>query len=47
MRPLTELKDEHGTVKIATIKAFDDTVHTFIERIDYTGPFLPHFVVHP
>ena len=28
--PVTEMKDENGTVLMATIKTFDDTVHSFI-----------------
>jgi 4-hydroxyphenylpyruvate dioxygenase len=37
------LGDEHGTVRAATIKAYGETLHTFIERSDYDGPFLPGF----
>ena len=45
--PVSESKDEHGSVLTATIKTFDDTVHTFVQRVDYTGPFLPGFMAHP
>lgn len=45
--PVTEHKDENGSVLMATIKTFDDTVHTFVERVDYNGPFLPNYVDHP
>jgi 4-hydroxyphenylpyruvate dioxygenase len=38
-----ELKDEHGTVKIASIAAYGDTIHTFVERKDFRGPFLPGY----
>jgi 4-hydroxyphenylpyruvate dioxygenase len=38
-----ELKDEHGTVRMATIAAYGDTVHTFVDRSAYTGPFLPGY----
>jgi 4-hydroxyphenylpyruvate dioxygenase len=38
-----ELSDEHGTVKLASIKTYGETLHTFVERGDYTGPFLPGF----
>jgi 4-hydroxyphenylpyruvate dioxygenase len=38
------IDDEHGAVRLATIAAYGDTVHTFVERGDYTGPFLPGFV---
>jgi 4-hydroxyphenylpyruvate dioxygenase len=35
--------DEHGTVRMATIKTYGETLHTFVEREDYDGPFLPGF----
>ena len=38
-----ELSDEHGTVKLATIKTYGETLHTFVERGDYKGAFLPGF----
>jgi 4-hydroxyphenylpyruvate dioxygenase len=38
------LSDESGTVRRASIAAYGDTTHTFIERRDYKGPFLPGFV---
>jgi 4-hydroxyphenylpyruvate dioxygenase len=38
-----ELSDEHGTVKLATIKTYGETLHTFVERGDYKGPFLPGY----
>ena len=38
--------DEHGTVVRATIKTYGDTVHTFVDRSDYRGPFLPGYVAH-
>ena len=38
-----ELKDEHGTVMMASIAAYGDTIHTFVERKNYTGPFLPGY----
>jgi 4-hydroxyphenylpyruvate dioxygenase len=37
------LRDEHGKVCLASIAAYGDTIHTFIERKDYRGPFLPGF----
>ena len=39
----TIFKDEHGQVKIATIAAYGDTIHGFVERGDYRGAFLPGF----
>ena len=38
-----EESDEQGTVRFATIAAYGDTLHTFVERKDYTGPFLPGY----
>lgn len=37
------LRDEHGEVKIASIQIYGDTIHTFVERGDYGGVFLPGF----
>ena len=41
----TVLEDEHGTAVISAIAAYGDTLHTFVERKDYTGPFLPGYRV--
>ncbi|MDH3709991.1 MAG: 4-hydroxyphenylpyruvate dioxygenase [Cyclobacteriaceae bacterium] len=38
------IEDEHGKVVISAIKTYGDTVHKFIERSDYHGPFLPGFM---
>jgi 4-hydroxyphenylpyruvate dioxygenase len=38
------LKDEHGEVITASIKTYGDTIHTFVERRNYNGPFLPGYV---
>jgi 4-hydroxyphenylpyruvate dioxygenase len=38
-----ELKDEHGSLSLAQIKAFGDITHSFIQRQDFTGVFLPQF----
>lgn len=38
-----ELKDEHGTVRMASIATYGDTIHTFIERGSYDGIFLPGY----
>lgn len=43
MEPKT-LEDENGLVKIAAIKTYGDTWHTFVERSAYGGPFMPGFV---
>jgi len=40
----TILKDEFGEVKIASIHTYGDTIHTFVERKNYTGIFMPGYV---
>src|SRR6202030_362871 len=37
------LKDKHGKVVVSGIHTYGDTVHLFVEREDYTGPFMPGF----
>jgi 4-hydroxyphenylpyruvate dioxygenase len=37
------LSDEHGSVVVASIQTYGDTIHTFVERESYRGPFLPGF----
>ncbi|NMO52104.1 4-hydroxyphenylpyruvate dioxygenase [Actinoplanes sp. TBRC 11911] len=39
-----DLTDEHGTVRIAVIATYGDTVHSLVDRSRYDGPFLPGFV---
>ena len=39
----TTLKDENGRVVMSGIHTYGDTVHLFIERGDYNGPFMPGF----
>ena len=41
------VKDEHGSVKLASVATYGDTIHTFVELINYDGPFLPGFVAMP
>ena len=36
--------DEHGQVVLSSISTYGDTIHTFVERGDYNGPFLPGYV---
>ncbi|MEA2193208.1 MAG: 4-hydroxyphenylpyruvate dioxygenase [Solirubrobacteraceae bacterium] len=38
-----DLYDEHGTVRLAEIAAYGDTIHRFVERGGYDGAFLPGF----
>ena len=42
-----ELKDEHGAAVVASICTYGDTIHTFVERGAYSGPFLPGFLPVP
>jgi 4-hydroxyphenylpyruvate dioxygenase len=35
--------DDHGRVRKAAIRTYGDTIHTFLERRGYDGPFLPGF----
>jgi 4-hydroxyphenylpyruvate dioxygenase len=37
-------EDEFGKVERAAIATYGDTIHTFVNRSDYAGPFLPSFV---
>jgi 4-hydroxyphenylpyruvate dioxygenase len=39
--------DEHGEVQSASIALYGDTIHTFVSRGAYHGPFLPGFVATP
>ncbi|KAJ3244167.1 hypothetical protein HDU77_010008 [Chytriomyces hyalinus] len=39
-----ELKDEFGSVIVATVSTGGDVEHTFIQRTGYAGPFLPGFI---
>jgi 4-hydroxyphenylpyruvate dioxygenase len=36
-------EDEHGRVERATIATYGDNVHTFVNRSEYTGPYLPGY----
>lgn len=38
------LSDEHGELVISGIHTYGETVHLFIERKNYQGPFMPGFV---
>lgn len=43
VQPPTILEDTFGAVTIASIKTYGDTIHTFVERGMYQGPFLPGY----
>ena len=38
------LTDDHGSVVLAGIKAYGDTVHVFVERTNYRGAFMPGYL---
>jgi 4-hydroxyphenylpyruvate dioxygenase len=38
------MRDASGEVRMASIAAYGDTTHTFVERRNFTGAFLPGFV---
>jgi 4-hydroxyphenylpyruvate dioxygenase len=42
-----EERDEHGVVRMATIATYGETLHTFVERAAYSGPFLPGYAARP
>jgi 4-hydroxyphenylpyruvate dioxygenase len=42
IKPQT-FKDENGEVVMASIKTYGETIHTFVERKNYKGPFLPGY----
>jgi 4-hydroxyphenylpyruvate dioxygenase len=42
MEPQT-LEDEHGVLKMSGIYTYGETVHLFIERTNYSGPFMPGY----
>jgi 4-hydroxyphenylpyruvate dioxygenase len=39
----TEFRNDWGVIKRATIATYGDTVHSFIERKDYTGVWMPGY----
>jgi 4-hydroxyphenylpyruvate dioxygenase len=42
-RPLEVIKDEHGEVRTSAIYTYGETIHTFVERKNYNGPFMPGY----
>jgi 4-hydroxyphenylpyruvate dioxygenase len=43
VRPFETIEDEYGIIKRGSIKTYGETIHTFIERKNYFGAFLPGF----
>jgi 4-hydroxyphenylpyruvate dioxygenase len=40
----TKIKDQFGEIVTASIKTYGETIHTFVERTNYSGAFMPGFV---
>lgn len=49
VKDIWEEEDEGGKVKFARVQTYGDTTHTFIERGNYKGLFLPGYKapLHP
>src|SRR6476620_749433 len=41
------VEDEFGRVELASIGTYGDVVHTFVNRSEYGGPYLPGYVALP
>ena len=41
------VEDEFGRVELATIGTYGDVVHTFVNRSEYEGAYLPGYVPLP
>src|ERR687897_534840 len=37
------VEDDHGRVELAAIATYGDNVHSFVNRTEYSGPYLPGF----
>jgi 4-hydroxyphenylpyruvate dioxygenase len=37
-------EDDFGSIELSTIATYGDTIHTFVNRRDYAGPFKPGYV---
>jgi 4-hydroxyphenylpyruvate dioxygenase len=44
VREAQDVSDEHGTVRVASIATYGETVHSLVDRSRYTGPYLPGYV---
>jgi 4-hydroxyphenylpyruvate dioxygenase len=45
--PPQTISDEYGKAVIASIHTYGETIHTFVERKNYQGPFLPGYISRP
>jgi len=43
LRPPTDDEDDNGIIRHAAIATYGETVHTFLDRSRYHGPFAPQF----
>ena len=44
MQDPVSVGDEHGEVRVSAIATYGETIHSFIERRNYNGAFLPGFI---
>ncbi len=44
VREPEDVTDEHGTIRIAAIATYGETIHTLVDRSRYDGPYLPGYV---
>jgi 4-hydroxyphenylpyruvate dioxygenase len=44
VRETEDVSDEHGTIRIAAIATYGETIHTLVDRSRYDGPYLPGYV---
>ncbi|HWF46386.1 MAG TPA: 4-hydroxyphenylpyruvate dioxygenase [Bryobacteraceae bacterium] len=42
-----KVEDSNGTARLSSIALYGDTIHTFVERGAYRGPFLPGYAPAP
>jgi 4-hydroxyphenylpyruvate dioxygenase len=42
MEPI-KFEDENGYVVVASVKTYGDTIHTFVDRKNFKGHFMPKF----
>jgi 4-hydroxyphenylpyruvate dioxygenase len=47
IQPPTEFADANGRITTASIAAYGDTIHTFVDRSHYNGPFFPGYQALP
>jgi 4-hydroxyphenylpyruvate dioxygenase len=44
VREPEDVTDDHGTIRIAAIATYGETIHTLVDRSHYDGPYLPGYV---